>query len=90
MDMKTPHIDPNILKNAPAPIVNKFAEKRESVLHRFPLLFTMLATFGLVSTFYGFERIIDRVDFFSDYPISLLITGLLTLIFTGTLYKKLG
>jgi hypothetical protein len=50
----------------------------------------MLATFGLVSTFYGFERIIDRVDFFSDYPISLLITGLLTLIFTGTLYKKLG
>lgn len=81
-------IDPRKLKeNA---VVNKLGQTKQSVFQRFPLLFTLLATFGVVSTFYGFERLIDKVDIFSDNPIILLGVGILTLIFTGTLYKKLG
>jgi len=87
--MKTPHIDPNKLKDAPAPVINKLVEKRESVFSRFPLLFTLLGTFGVVATFYGFEHFIDRIDVLADHPSLLLAVGILTLIVTGTLYKKL-
>lgn len=71
-------------------VVTKIAEKKQNVLDRFPLLFTLLGTFGLVATFYGFEHLIDKVDLFSDNPFILLGVGVVTLIFTGTLYKKLG
>jgi hypothetical protein len=71
-------------------VVSKLSQGRQSVFDRFPLLFTMLATFGVVATFYGFERIIDRVELLSDNPLILLGVGVLTLIFTGTLYRKLG
>jgi hypothetical protein len=65
------------------------AERRQRVFDRFPILFTLLGAFGLVATFYGFERLIDQVDLFHDNPWILLGTGLLTLAGTGTLYKKL-
>lgn len=71
-------------------VVQKIAEKKQGVLDRFPLLFTLLGTFGLVATFYGFEALIDKIDLLSNNPFILLGVGVLTLIFTGTLYKKLG
>jgi len=43
----------------------------------------------LVATLYGFEKVIDRIDFFTAYPEVLLLIGLVTLAGTGTLYKKL-
>lgn len=70
--------------------VHKLVEKEQNVVQRFPLPFTLLATFGLVATFYGFEHLIDKVQFFADNPIVLLLTGLAALGLTGTLYKKLG
>lgn len=66
-----------------------FTVTRDHVFKRFPLLFTLLGTFGLVATLYGFERLIDQVDLFAENPLILLTTGILLLIFTGTLYKKL-
>lgn len=74
----------------PKPLVEKLEQTRQGVFSRFPLLFTLLGTFGLVATFYGFEGIIDRIDLLSNNPIILLATGLLILILSGTLYKKLG
>ena len=65
------------------------AEKRKAVFQRFPLVFTLLAAFGFVATFYGFERLMDQVGL-SENPIILLVIGIGILIFTGTLYKKLG
>jgi uncharacterized integral membrane protein len=53
------------------------------------ILFTLLGTFGVVATFYGFEHVIDHMGLFSNHPFLLLGTGLATLILTGTLYKKL-
>lgn len=67
----------------------RLSERREAVFSRFPLVFTLLGSFGLVATFYGFERLIDEVPALSDNPLILLATGLTILIITGSLYKKL-
>lgn len=67
----------------------KLAQGKQAVFARFPLIFTLLGSFGLVATFYGFERLIDKVALFSENPVALLLTGIAILILTGTLYKKL-
>ena len=67
----------------------RLSQRKEAVFARFPLLFTLLGAFGLVATFYGFERLIDKIEFFTDNPAALLLTGILTLVVTGSLYKKL-
>jgi len=65
------------------------AEKRQAVFQRFPLLFTLLVAIGFVATFYGFERVMDQTGL-SNNPLLLLGIGIAILVFTGTLYKKLG
>jgi len=59
-------------------------------LYIFQLYFALLTTFGLVATFYGFEKIIDEIAFFANHPILVLLAGLLALAVTGRLYKKLN
>ena len=81
------NIEKEILK-APKQIENIITKQRKAVFTRFPLLFTLLGTFGLVATFYGFERLMDQLGL-SDNPIILLLVGIGILIFTGTLYKRL-
>ena len=71
-------------------VAQKLTAEKQHVLERFPLLFALLASLGLVSVFYGFEGIIDRIDLFANNPVILLVFGLGLLVFTGTLYKKLG
>jgi len=63
--------------------------RRKAAFSRFPLLFTLLGSFGLVATFYGFERLIDQVPLFVENPVILLATGVGVLVVTGTIYKKL-
>jgi len=63
---------------------------RDSSFARFPIMFVMLSTFGLVSTFYGFEKVLDRIPVFIEHPIYILFTGIIILTITGTLYKKLN
>ena len=65
------------------------SEKRKAAFQRFPLLFTLLGAFGFVATFYGFERLMDQLGL-SDNPIILLAFGIAILVFTGTLYRRLG
>lgn len=62
---------------------------RDSAFARFPIIFVFLSTFGLVATLYGFEKFIDRIHFFQENPIMVLVAGLLTLAITGSLFKKL-
>ncbi len=78
------------LKQKELKIIKNLVNQPRNALHRFPLLFTMLASFGLVSTFYGFEGIINRIDLLANNPVILLGVGLSLLALTGTLYKKLG
>jgi len=62
--------------------------RRQEALHRYPLLITLSAAFGLVSIFYGFEAIINQLGL-QDNPLILLGLGVGILAATGTLYKKL-
>jgi len=63
---------------------------RDSAFSRFPILLVFLSTFGLVSTFYGFEKVIDQIEFFQANPSMVLVTGIIILAITGGLYKKLN
>jgi len=71
-------------------ISGKMRSVRDSAFTRFPLVFVLLSSFGLVATFYGFEKVIDGIPFFTSNPYMILITGILVLLFTGALYKKLS
>jgi hypothetical protein len=78
MDETTAHVDSYI-----APV-------RESILKRFPVLFSLLTTFGVATTFYGFEKLVDEISLLNKNPSLMLILGIGILAFTGTLYKKLS
>lgn len=71
-------------------VVQRIEAKRDRLSERYPLVFTLTGAFGLVATFYGFEGIINRIDLLIDNPIILLASGILALIVTGQLYKKLS
>jgi len=63
---------------------------RQSILKRFPVLFTMLATSGVAATFLGVEQVLLQAKILEESPLLILILGLGILAFTGKLYKKLG
>ncbi len=70
--------------------IERMIQKRDHAELKFPLFTALAATFGFVSVLYGFEKMIDNVKLFSDNPSILLFTGLLILVLTGTVYKKLN
>ena len=63
---------------------------RTSVLARFPIVFSLLTTFGVATTFLGFEKIVSNIAFLDQHPFLMLILGISILALTGTLYKKLS
>lgn len=67
----------------------KVKKARKTYAEKYPMVFALGGAFGIVSTFYGFEKLIDKVDIFVDNPWILLGVGLLTLGITGTFYNKL-
>lgn len=71
-------------------IIGEFGKRRKTFQQKYPLLFALGGAFGLVSTFYGFEKLIDRIDLFTDHPWILLATGIVTLAITGSFYNKLS
>lgn len=70
--------------------MNKFFHKKgKSVFARYPVMFALLVIFGATLMSQGIKEIILKVSFFKEHPIIMLIAGLLILVITGTLYKKL-
>ncbi len=63
---------------------------RKSAFSRFPVLFTLLSTFGVAITFLGFEKLVLNIGFLNERPLLMLSIGVGVLAITGTLYKKLG
>jgi hypothetical protein len=63
--------------------------KTQSTFGRYPLLFSLLTVFGVVSVLYGFESLISHIPFLYDRPILILLIGLAVLVFSGSLYKTL-
>jgi len=80
----------NSIIEAEEKAMKKFGFRRDTYANKYPLVFALGATFGLVSTFYGFEKLIDRFDIFTDNPWILLGTGLIALMVTGRFYNKLS
>ena len=68
---------------------NRIVKKPRKTLERFPTLFLLLTTAGIVLVLFGFERTFDKIAFFHNNPIVMIILGFGILIFTGKLYKKL-
>lgn len=62
---------------------------RDTYSQKYPVLFAIGATFGLVSVLYGFEKLIDQNKIFSDNPWFLLGMGLVILVITGSFFNKL-
>ena len=71
-------------------VPDRLRKYRDGAFAKFPLLFTLFSTFGLVATLYGFEKVIDRIDYFAENPYMILLTGVVILVTTGALYKKLS
>ena len=71
-------------------LIEKATQRRENLVQRYPLTFALVGTFGFVSTLYGFEKLIDKVDLFVNHPWILLIIGVATLSATGAALRKLG
>jgi hypothetical protein len=70
--------------------IKNLIKRRDSVFARFPLLFTLLGTFGLICTFYGLQHILEKIPLIANDPFIALAVGLVILVATGKLYKKLG
>lgn len=66
------------------------APLRQSIFRRFPMLFTILVTFGVGATFFGIERVFALTPVFNEHPWLTLGLGLFVLMITGKLYAKLG
>lgn len=69
-------------------IVQREQAKIKDRLNRVPLLAPLVASFGLVAVLYGLEKIIDDTPL-ADQPLTLLLVGVVILIFTGAFYEKL-
>ncbi len=62
----------------------------EPVLARYPLLFAFLVIFSASMIMKGFEKMMSKVTFLQEHPVLLLLTGVVLLTFTGSLYKWLN
>ena len=79
-----------VVSKASQDIDGYIAPIRSSVLSRFPIVFSLLTTFGVATTFLGFEKIVSNIEFLDQHPFIMLILGISILALTGTLYKKLS
>ncbi len=64
-------------------------DKTRSVFSRYPVIFSFLVLFGVMSVLHGFDEVIFKIPLLQNHPIIVFIIGLFILIFTGTLYKRL-
>jgi hypothetical protein len=70
--------------------MNAYMHKHNrTVFDRYPLLFSFLGTFGFVCILFGIEEILNEISFVREYPAVLLLMGVIILILTGSLYKRL-
>jgi len=61
-----------------------------NVFKRYPLTFALLATFGVSAVVSGFKGFVDEIDILRDNPLALFVLGVVILLFTGSLYKRLN
>jgi hypothetical protein len=67
-----------------------FHKKGRPIFSRYPVLFALLVIFGATLVSQGIKELIFEVPFFNGHPFIMFTFGILILIITGTLFKKLG
>jgi hypothetical protein len=63
--------------------------KTRGVFNRYPLTFSFLVLFGVMSVLHGYDAVIFKIPFLNNHPVLVFFIGLLILILTGSLYKRL-
>lgn len=66
-----------------------FNKKGKLVFARYPVAFALLVVVGATMMSMGIKELILKVPFLKESPWALFLGGILILILTGTLYKKL-
>ena len=64
--------------------------RAKNAFAKYPITFSLLVLFGVVAVMHGFEGLVIQVPFFVLHPGVLFLIGLIILILTGTLYKRLN
>ena len=67
-----------------------FGKKGRHIFGRYPLTFAILIFFGVIMVTEGVKELLKEITFFQDKPFVMLLVGILILVITGTLYKKLN
>lgn len=71
--------------------VNNMMESRaKNILRRYPISFGILILFGVISLNEGLKGVLEELGLLEINPWYLLGLGILVLIITGTIYKKLN
>ncbi len=78
------------LEDLTARLNQLFGEKGRNVFGRYPLLFALLIVFGVTMVTQGIKDFLEQISFFHNNPFVMILLGLIILIITGTLYKKLA
>lgn len=78
------------LKEFEKELVNKITNQRNDAAIKFPLGFALVATFGLIATMQGFQKLMEKIPLISNNPWISFVSGIAVLFATGTIYKKLG
>lgn len=88
--MDKDHLD--LLKRAEdlADDLNRFFHKRsKSVFNRYPVAFALFVVVGVTLMSQGIKGLLFEIPFLNNSPLLMFLVGILILIITGTLYKKL-
>ena len=67
-----------------------FSKRGKNVFGRYPLTFALLIFFGVVMVTEGIKDLLKEIPFFENNPWVMFSFGLLILIITGSVYKKLN
>jgi hypothetical protein len=78
------------LENSIRELNQDIGKRNKSAFARYPLTFALLTMFGFILLSEGAKEIIFRSEFLKANPIAMLFLGIVILVFTGSLYKRLS
>lgn len=65
-------------------------EKKKGVFKKYPITFSLLSLSGFALIMYGLEGTFNKIPILQNRPTTVLIMGVLILITTGTVFKRLN
>ena len=70
--------------------INKYFHKKgKSVFNRYPVIFALVVVVGATLMSQGIKGLLFEIPLLNNSPLLMFLLGILLLIITGTLYKKL-